>query len=283
MSTLLLLTHVVLVLTTPALVGEVVSRAAALATRPRGVSIPHLSRARRLRLATLGALSLCAGWVTLDPSILSEERRLPLAMAELAAFVVLGLLFLFPALNEASTTARNLVRPEAGSTGIRTASLRPRRVSDYVPLKALLLPYGVAAAGATLLLLRLGAPHAGGRRPLLSIGFAGAGLVLACLYGAWIHEEACGPDPSGSPGATGEGERRRRVRAVFAGQCTLVTVLGGLSLGLVNTDWSLASGRTVALAGGSLGGLVGILGCAAVLASDVSRRRLEITVREVAR
>lgn len=287
MSTLLLLANVVLVLATPALVGEIVFRVAARATGPRGAAIPRLAGPRRLRLATLAALSLFAGWVALDPSILSEERRAALGVAELAAFVVLGLLFLFPALHEATTTARDLVRPEAASTAVRTASLRPRRVSDYVSLRALYLPYGVAIVSAALLVLHLAAPHAGERRSLLSLGFAAASLVFAALYGAWIHEEACGPDASGVTGTGGEPareeERRRRVRAVFAGQSALVTVLGALALVLVDVDWSAAAGRTLALAGASLGGLVGILGCAASIASDVSRRRLEAALREVGR
>ena len=287
MSTLLLLALVVLVVVTPALVGEVVFRAAARATGPRGASIPRLAGPRRLRLATLATLMLFAAWVALDPSMLSEGRRAVLGAAEFAAFVVLGLLFLFPALHKVTTTARDLVRSEAEPVAVRTASLRPRRVANYVSLPTLLLPYGVAIVTAALLALRLAAPPAGDRRPLLSLGFAAASLVFAGLYGAWIHSEACGPDSSGVAGAAGEpareGERRRRVRAVFLGQSALVTVLGGLALVLVDVDWSVAAGRTVALAGASLGGLVGILGCAASIASDVSRRRLETALRKVAR
>lgn len=287
MSTLLRLAAVVLILATPALVGEIVFRAAARTTDPRGASIPRLAGPRRLRLATLAALSLFAAWAALDPSLLSEERRATLAGAELAAFVVLGLLFIFPALNEATATARGLVRSETAPAAVRTASLRPRRVSDYVPHRALLLPYGVALVSPALLVLRLAAPHAGGRRPLLSMGFAAASLVFSALYGKWIHEEACGPDASGVAG-TGdeparEDERRRRVRAVFAGQSALVTVLGGLALVLVDVDWSSAAGRIVGLAGASIGGFVGILGCAAAIASDVSRRRLEAALRELGR
>jgi hypothetical protein len=287
MSTLLLLALVVLVVVTPALVGEVVFRAAARATGPRGASIPSLAGSRRLRLATLAALLLFGAWAVLDTSILSEARRAALGVAEFTAFVVLGLLFLFPALHEATTTARDLLRSEAEPAAVRTASLRPRRVSDYVSLRTLLLPYGVAILGAALVALRLAAPPAGDRRPLLSLGFAAASLVFAGLYGAWIHEEACGPDSSGVAGTGGEPareeERRRRVRAVFLGQSALVTVLGGLALVLVDVDWSVAMGRNVALAGASLGGLVGVLGCAASIASDVSRRRLENALRKVAR
>jgi hypothetical protein len=286
MSTLLLIALVVLVVVTPALVGSVVFRAAARATGPGGPSIPSLAGPRRLRLATLAALLLFGAWAVLDPSILSEARRAALGVVELAAFVVLGLLFLFPALHEATTTARDLVRSET-DRAVRTASLRPRRVADYVSLRTLLLPYGVAIVTAAILALRLAAPPAGDRRPLLSLGFAAASLVFAGLYGAWIREEACGPVSSGVA-RTGaeparEEERRRRVRAVFLGQTALVTVLGGLALVLVDVDWSVATGRSVALAGASLGGLVGVLGCAASIASDLSRRRLETALRKVAR
>jgi hypothetical protein len=287
MSTLLLIALVVLVVVTPALVGDVVFRAAARATGPGGESIPSLAGPRRLRLATLAALLLFGAWAVLDPSILSEARRAALGVAELAAFVVLGLLFLFPALHEATTAARDLVRSETDRAAVRTASLRPRRVADYVSLRMLLVPYGVAIVTAALLALRLAASPAGDRRPLLCLGFAAASFVFAGLYGAWIHEEACGPESSGVAGTGGEPareeERRRRVRAVFLGQAALVTVLGGLALVLVDVDWSVATGRTVALAGASLGGLVGVLGCAASIASDVSRRRLETALRKVAR
>lgn len=164
----------------------------------------------------------------------------------------------------------NLSRParEAG-TSVREASLRPRRLGDYVPVAwhgAVLL--GQAAAVAVFA-WRLVLP-ASDRRPWVPILFALAAPVFTWLYEVWMRDLVSGGHVVGGDV---ESNRRRRIRQVFAAEAVLAVVCLAVAHALLNLDWirNAAWGTGLSL----IGAVVGVVGCALAVSSDLARRRYE--------
>jgi hypothetical protein len=285
MMRLLLLAHALFVVSVPAIVVRVVGRAARAAA-PAAASLPSKAR-RRLWLATALVGAGLVLWLGGDARALSAGPPAPaLGIVELTAFAVLGLGFGWPALSEANATAAEVARvarrdrpPEA----VRSASLRPRRVSDYLPRSLQSVPFGIVLAGLMLLAGRLAQPPAGDRRLLLPVCFALGAVVFSFLYAAWMRDEARLPDawePT-EPVSSREPDRGRSIRRIFAVEVGLAGAFSILALILVDVDWASSTGALVGVAAALLGGAMGVLGCARVLASDVSRRKLAADAREI--
>jgi hypothetical protein len=281
---LLLLLHASFVVSVPAIVVGVVSAA----TRRGGTSpFALLPAERRLRLATaFVAVAVGVGMVAAPGSPgHGASPSAALGLVEIAGFALLALGFGLPALREAGRTAASLLRAEEGdprAETVRAASLRPRRVSDHLPRFAQAIPFVLVVVGLTLFSTRVIHPAAGDRRLLLPVGFALAGLVFVALHAAWMRDEAALPRAGHGGGAAGSDDRDRgaAVRRIFAQQVAMAGFFPVLALLVLDLDWASPLGPGLALAAGVLGGVVGVLGCASVLASSVSRDRLTAGARE---
>jgi len=287
MTRLLMVAYALLVTGTPLLVVGIASAAAARATAPVPLARTPKRWQRRLRIATAVSWAAFAAWLSLDAQAASEgSPRAMLGLAELAAFAILGLAFGLPALAEVAGAAEAIVRArqDGALEKVRRASLRPRRVSDYLPLPLQLVPFAVALATLLLLAVRLALPAVGERRLWLPVAFGLISIVFAGLYGAWIREEVCGPDASGPAAADSlRGELGPSIRRIFIAQVGIVTAFSALALVLEGVDWASRSGAMVGVAAGLLGGAIGVVGCAHVLASGLTRRRLEASTRRMLR
>jgi hypothetical protein len=283
---MLLLAHALFVLSVPAAVVGVVSGAARPSVAPP--SDLGLRERRRLWLAT-ALFAFAAGiWIIgagEGPAAQGPPPR-GFGLVEAVAFAVLGLGFGLPALRATGESAAALLgserRPGGSVDSVRAASLRVRRVSDYLRWSVQAVPFALVLAGAMLLAALIAQPASGDRRLFLPLGFALASVVFVLLYRAWMRDEVSLPAENAGDGrAFEEVERGRTIRRIFAGQVALAGSLPLLSVGLLAVDWSSAAGPSVGIALSVLGGAIGVLGCAFVLASSVSRRRLAASAREV--
>jgi hypothetical protein len=101
------------------------------------------------------------------------------------------------------------------------------------------------------------------------VAFALSACVFSWLYEAWIRALVMGPLTPGSDDSSGV--RRRSIRLVFAAEAVLVTVFLALAHGLLDVDWTARSPWPALTS--IAGALLGVLGCALALSSDLVMRR----------
>ena len=285
MIRLLLVLHALLVVSTPAIVVAVVAAAA----RAAGGTAPgwrSSSPRKRLGLGTLLVGAVFVVWLIADPRAAGDgPARASFGLAEIAAFCLLGLGLGLPALGEVMEAVRKGPRAAPGdaSSGVRHANLAPRRVSDVLPWPLQTVAPLLSCASAIWVAVAALEPTTADRRLFLPVAFAFVALVFSGLFAAWIHEEACGPRPTGPSAASAspEDERRRTVLHIFAAQVGLAATFSVLAILLVSLDWASSNAPQTAIATSVVGGLIGVLGCGYALSSAVGRRALEVEGREI--
>lgn len=221
-------------------------------TTPR--TVQQLSRATWLVLPVV----IAATFVLTPPS-------LPMGVIDAAAFVVLSV-FGMRALGEidsASRPARDVPAVE------RTASLRPRRLGQYVPLPLRLVPFVVTAVGLLVLGWRI--DDVPSDRLLMRLTFILSAPVFLWLYEAWMRNEISGQASVGDDERIADERRRRRVRQILLVEIILVAGLTGVGHTLLGLDWIQQS--VLVTVGTITGALLGVIGCAFALSSDLTRRR----------
>lgn len=151
----------------------------------------------------------------------------------------------------------------------RTASLVSRRCSHFLPSSWRALLFGGAVTGLGFFAWRATLSATVDRRLLVPDAFALAALVFLGLYEAWIHALVTGPAVPDS----GDSNHRRQkaIRLVFTTQAVLVTVFLVLAHGLLDVDWSANGGWATLM--WVTGALLGVVGCALALASELITRR----------
>jgi hypothetical protein len=202
--------------------------------------------------------------VVIAAALLLTPPSLLMGIIDVTVFglmAVFGLLALGE-IDAASRPAREVTAAE------RTASLRPRRVGDYLPLAARLVPFVITLAGLAAFFWRLslGAPG----RLLIPNSFVLAAPVFLWLYETWMRTVVSGDAGIGGSDDADTG-RRRRVRQIFALEVLLVAGLISVGHALLGADWAQDTVR-VALATVT-GAVLGVIGCAFAVASDLNRRR----------
>jgi hypothetical protein len=95
--------------------------------------------------------------------------------------------------------------------------------------------------------------------------------VFLWLYEVWMRNEISGQASAGGDERTADDRRRRRVRQILLVEVMLVAGLMGVGHALLGLDWS-QQGVSVSM-GVIAGSLLGVIGCALALASDLNRRR----------
>jgi hypothetical protein len=216
-------------------------------------------------MTTLDRLTLVAVAVACVLALTLPAPSIWMGAFDLAVFAVLAAVGLkaLGAIDDISRPAR-----EAGAP-VREASLRPRRLSDYVPVTwhgLLLLGQGAALAVFAWRLF-LPAPD---RRLWVPVMFALAAPVFTWLYEVWMRDLVSGGHVVGGDV---ELNRRRRIRQVFAVEATLAIVCLSIAHALLNLNWvqdgAWATGLSLA------GAVVGVVGCALAVSSELARRRYE--------
>jgi hypothetical protein len=249
-----------LVAATPWIVVRVARAAAARHPRAAGESVPPFTAPALLGRATATAAFLVGAFAVLLPA-----PSALMSVIDVAVFVGLSTLAL-RALHELDNATRGARLVESTT---RAASLVPRRHQHYLPVYWRIMQFGVTLAGLALFTWRVTIPSLSNRRLFLPVFFALIAPVFLCLYEAWIHGLVTGPTVPESNDV--DQERRRSIRMVFATEFGLVAGFLALAHVLLDLDRS-ASGAWAATAA-IAGGLLGVIGCALALSSDLMTRR----------
>lgn len=226
----------VVALTIPLVVTAVICGVA----RREGRAVPAGSL---LRLLVATIIALAAAFFFEHPAII------------LLGTIVLFVLFAVPVMRALETKALSNLPQES----VRSASLEPRRVSSYVPLKFRVPSVVALVLSAAWVVLRAMATDL---RP--SVMFATscfAALTFFALYEVWLRDEIF------SVRAKDEGDRHRRVMAVFAAQNALSTSF--LALAALSLEFPRARSVITVAAG-----VIGAIGCAFALSTGIQERYL---------
>jgi hypothetical protein len=254
-----------LVAATPWIVVRIALAAAGRHARALGGPVPPLPA-----LAPLGRATALAAPVVATLAVLLPARSVSMAVVQGVAFVGLSAVALraLGALDQATRSTRLV------DSATRSANLVPRRHRDYLPGSWRIVLFAVAIAGLASFVWRATLPSSTDRRMFLPVLFALVASTFWWLYETWIHGLVTGPAVPDSNGAGAE--RRRWIRLVFASELILVTGFLALAHGLLDLDWATRGAWGAIAAVG--GGVLGVLGCALALSSDLGARRYR-TVR----
>jgi hypothetical protein len=238
----------------------------AFAVASRQARSVQMAITRPIAMATLDRLTI----VVLVPAV-AAAVALPapsfwMGVLDLALFAGLAIAGLraLGAIDEASRPARE------GTAPVREASLKPRRLGDYVSpaWRGALILAQTTALG--FFAWRLFQP-ASDRRLLVPVIFALAAPVFTWLYEVWMRELAAGGDVT-----TGDADaqRRRRIRQVFVMEVVLAATCLAVGHGLLDLDWNrhAAWGTGLSLAGAC----AGVVGCALAVSSELGRRKYQL-------
>ncbi len=217
---------------------------------------PSVARLGRWTLWSLPLVAAPALWLT-PPSLLMGA----IDVAWFVGLSVLGLAALSD-IDEASRSARDV------ATTVRTASLRPRALSQHVGWMRRWLPAAAAAVGLSTFGWRLASPG-GDRRVWIPLAFVCFTGVFLWLYETWMRDEISG----GRSADVANDDLRygRRLRMILTVELMMVVGCLGVAHALLDLNWSVNGGwgAAIALAGAS----VGIVGCALAVSSELARRR----------
>jgi hypothetical protein len=155
-------------------------------------------------------------------------------------------------------------------TSVREASLRARRLSDYLPFALRGIVFAATIVGLGLFAIRVATPVSG-RHLLVPVVFALSAPVFLMLYEVWMKDLATGGRSADDNLDT---VRQRIVRKVFGVEVLLVSTLLGVAHALLNANWE-TQGAWISAAI-VVAGSVGIVGCALALSSSFIKRRYTI-------
>jgi hypothetical protein len=248
---------------TPWIVVQIAHVVARRHVHALGDSVPT---SRRTML--LGRATVAAAFPVVIFAVLLPAPSAMMGVIDLVVFgglSVIGLLALGD-LDTATWSARHV------DIATRAASLAPRRHHHFLPWFWRILLFGATTAGLAAFAWRITTSSPGDRRLFMPIAFALVAIVFLYLYEAWIHALVKGPVVSDSTDATHT--RRRLIHMVFATESVLViSFLAGAHV-LLTLDWTVhASGAAMV---GVAGSVLGVIGCALALSSDLITRQYRV-------
>jgi len=238
-------------------------------------AIEHESRPGIVRLAVNSAAVLVGFvvWFALDSAaIASGARRDAFWWVLLGAFFSMWWLLAMPVIRkiDQALAQRAIVHHGAPAGAVRVASLRPRRVADYLPTTARTLPPVLAAAALIAIAVRaLAYPPQEPRFLWGAILFAAFALFELILYALWIRGEVAGSYPLAGEGKSAseyekEVERLRRFRvwAVYWPGLLMAAVFFCAAFLFLEAGRGALNEATGGLIGGLMGGIAGTaVGC----------------------
>ena len=121
----------------------------------------------------------------------------------------------------------------------------------------------------------------------LPIANALIAIVFYGLYGAWLRKEAQGPQALGAAAGIGptaeqaEQKRRQRVRMIFALQGVLSLIFSVIAHAMVGLRVESPADRPLLITISAASLVVGGVGCALALSSEISSRGLGLLARRL--
>ncbi|MGB7623079.1 MAG: hypothetical protein WBN92_12075 [Terriglobia bacterium] len=218
-----------------------------------------------LSVEVLGRATVAAALLITVPALWRTPPSILVGLLDVAGFVVLSV-FGMRALGDINAANRS---DREVSNATRLASLRPRRTSQYLSLPWRVLPFAATSLGAVLFVYRLGWLPSSNRRLLVPVAFVLFAPVFLWLFETWMRAEACGGRVAVVAGD--ESRIKHRVRGIYALESIVTFGFMGLSHALLNLDWSMHGAWGVA--GALAGGILGVVGCALAVSSDLGTRR----------
>lgn len=239
-----------------------------------------------LSVVTVIAWAAVAVWLVADAGgIAAGTRGRFLGIAEIGIPLSIFWIFAAPLLGKIDKAARASVQEQiaGGDSQYRAASLRPRKLSNYLPLP-LRVPGMLICVITLAYLIGQISVASPGLRLTMPIGYGAIAVIFFFLYEVWIRGEALGAQALGSGNTSGptaeeaEWTRRRRVRQIFFLQITLTLFFSMMALVAIGIRWESPTGSTIGALTAVAGVLVGGVGCAFALSSDMGDRYLRLAV-----
>ncbi|MGH7467953.1 MAG: hypothetical protein ACRENP_08205 [Longimicrobiales bacterium] len=218
------------------------------------------------------------GRITVFVLVLVAAAALGLPAPSLAMGLIDGAVFIGLAIVglRALSEVQDASRParEVDAT-IRAATLRSRRLDQYLAWPWRVLPYGAAGLGVATFVWRVALLNSH-QRLWLPVACACFSVVFLWLYETWMRSEVAG---GRSADLSGDHDRhRRRLQMVFAVELALILVFLGIAHALLDLAWSVHGVLAASLA--LTGAGFGVVGCALALSSELPRRRYPLVPPE---
>jgi hypothetical protein len=239
---------------------------------------------RRLAAATILVLFAFYTWFLVDAGAIEEKRRPFLLYLEIGAFHLLW----WPIAVRVHAEATRAGMGEASCSpfpspgNVRMASLKPRRVSDYLSPTARAVPLLIGITALALTGHRVLTTASGVALSPQCWLFTAVGVLIIVAYGFWIRREVAAPQALAGEGDAleryyeeVEANRRFRVRCVFAFQVVFSSLFFAVGYFSIIVDQGRLSGATLGLLGGLGGSLVGLLGAICGIAGSAKMRRIQ--------
>lgn len=264
---------------------SIVQRDSAAARRSFAFSSNDLTA---LTVVTVVAWAAFAVWFIVDAGAIAAGLRRPfVAITEIVVSLSIFWLLAAPVLGKIERVARSSVqKPVADErANYRVASLRPRRVSNYLPLPLRVIGalICVVALVYAAVQISVAAPQT---RLMMPIGYAAVAATFFFLYEVWIREEALGAQTLSSEHTSGptpedaDSIRRRRVREIFLFQNILTLVFSVMALAAIGIAWESPNGWMTEAVLAVAGAIVGGVGCAFALTSELGDRYLRLAAHK---
>lgn len=230
-----------------------------------GDAIRRSRQARRLEITTATA----AAAVGVAGAVLAPFSS-AMGIVDLAGFAGTSAVAwpVLAALDRASRAQRETVSP------LRISFVRPRRVFEYASLLWRALAVGVSASGVLGMAIRLLQGGLEDRRLLVPIAFVLVAPVFAILHEVWLRQVVS----SGSLADDGDLEGQIRQDASMVQRWGTILVVSFVALGHVLLGINWLTQPALALSGVLAGAVLGVVGCAHLLASDVMTRRYRMAI-----
>jgi len=241
-----------------------------------------------LAVVTVVAWAAVAVWFILDAGAIAAGVRGPLlGIAEIGIPLSIFWFFAAPLLGRIERAARISVQEQVAGdeSQVRAASLRPRKLSNYLPLPLRVAAMLICVIALVYLTVQI-AVAGPDTRLTMPIGYGAIAATFFLLYEVWIRGEALGAQALGSGNDSGptpeeaEWTRRRRVQEIFILQITLTLLFSVMALVAIGIRWESTIGSMSAALLAVAGVLVGGVGCAFALSSEMGDRYLRLAVQK---
>ena len=172
---------------------------------------------------------------------------------------------------------RGAVAPQRRTEAHRTATLTPRRVSDYLPRHGILLAATVAILGpASIAVAYVLHPVQDAMAIYPAASFGATGLITLGLWCYGMRFSLSDRLPMGDSVDDGDRDalRKLRIRVMYWMMIIMSLVFFGAGLLSLEVSRGTIDGRVAGLIGGIAGSIVGLLGGALGLAGSIRAHRL---------
>jgi len=164
---------------------------------------------------------------------------------------------------------------------IRMASLKPRRISDFIPDRLIPLPWIIIAIMIVLFLWRFLSPGLTSLHRFGPVGFLILGIGELGLYAVWLRKEVSAPqmlEPEDDEEIIHSWFELRafRVRSVFIMHSILPAFFVLVAIALLESFRGTFDVMIAVIIGGGGGAFLGLCGGMICVLADIKRRRHDV-------